>query len=76
MLSSLSLSDNTVQPRTEEMSEHMKNQVVCVLQSDESTNVSSCAQLMVYTAWPKVWRQGKIYTSYICHLWTKYLVES
>ena len=55
-LSSLSLSDNTVQRRIEEMSENIKNQVVeqinqspfCVLQLDESTDVSSCAQLMVF----------------------------
>ena len=55
-LSSLSLSDNTVQRRIEEMSEDIKNQVVeqikqspiYVLQLDESTDVSSCAQLMVY----------------------------
>ena len=55
-LSSLSLSDNTVQRRIEEMSEDIKNQVVeqikqspiYVLQLDESTDVSSCAQRMVY----------------------------
>ena len=55
-ISSLSLSDNTVQRRIEEMSEDIKNQVVeqikqspfYVLQLNESTDVSSCAQLMVY----------------------------
>ena len=55
-LSSLSLSDNTVQRTIEEMSKDIKNQVVeqikqspiYVLQLDESTDVSSCAQLMVY----------------------------
>ena len=55
-LSSLSLSDNTVERRMEEMSEDLKNQVVVeikqspiyVLQLDESTNVSFCAQFMVY----------------------------
>ena len=54
-LSSLSLSDNTVQRTIEEMSKDIKNQVVeqikqspiYVLQLDESTDVSSCAQLMV-----------------------------
>ena len=55
-VSSLSLSDNTVHRRIEEMSEDIKNQVVepikqspiYVLQLDESTDVSSSAQLMVY----------------------------
>ena len=55
-LSSLSLSDNTIQCRIQEMSDDIKNQVVdqikqspsYVLQLDESTDVSSCAQLMVY----------------------------
>ena len=55
-LSSLSLSDNTIQRRIQEMSDDIKNQVVeqikqspsYVLQLDESTDVSSCAQLMVY----------------------------
>ena len=55
-LSSLSISDNTVQRRIQEMSEDIKNQVVeqikqspiFVLQLDESTDVSSCAQLMIY----------------------------
>ena len=55
-LSSLSISDNNVQRRIQEMSEDIKNQVVeqikqspiSVLQLDESTDVSSCAQLMIY----------------------------
>ena len=57
-LSSLSLSDNTIQCRIQEMSDDIKNQVVeqikqsqspsYVLQLDESTDVSSCTQLMVY----------------------------
>ena len=55
-LSSLSLSDNTIQRRIQEMSDDIKNQVVeqikqspgYVLQLDKSTDVSSCAQLMVY----------------------------
>ena len=55
-LSSLSLSNKTVQCRIEEMSEDINNQVVeqikpspiYVLQLDESTDVSSCAQHMVY----------------------------
>ncbi|KAI6649935.1 protein ZBED8-like [Oopsacas minuta] len=55
-LSSLSISDNNVQRRIQEMSEDIKNQVVeqikqspiFVLQLDEPTDVSSCAQLMIY----------------------------
>ena len=55
-LISLSISDKTVQRRIQEMSEDIKNQVVeqikqppiFVLQLDESTDVSSCAQLMIY----------------------------
>ena len=54
-LSSLSISGNTVQRRIQEMSEDVKDQVVeqikhqsFVLQLDESTDVSSCAQLMIY----------------------------
>ena len=55
-LSSLSISDNTVQRRIQEMSKDIKNQVVeqikqspiFVLQLDESTDVSSCAQMMIY----------------------------
>ena len=55
-LSSLSISENTVQRSIQEMSEDIKNQVVeqikqspiYVSQLDESTDVSSCAQLMIY----------------------------
>ena len=55
-LSSLSISDNNVQRRIQEMSEDIKNQVmeqikqspILVLPLDESTDVSTCAQLMIY----------------------------
>ena len=53
----ISLSDNTVSRRIEEMSINIKEQVIneikaaglFALQLDESTDVSSCAQLIVFT---------------------------
>ena len=55
-LNQLSLSDNTVQRRISMMADNIKDQVISkvrtaglfALQLDESTDVSSCAQLLVY----------------------------
>ena len=57
-LNNISLSDNTVQSRILDFSEDIKNQTVeqikvspsgwFCLQLDESTDVSSCAQLLVF----------------------------
>ena len=55
-LNILSLSDNTVQHRILLLSEDIRDQVVCKLRSagpfalqvDESTDVSNCAQLIVF----------------------------
>ena len=45
-LNALSISDNTVQRRIVDMADDIKSQIC--LQLDESTDVSSCAQLIVY----------------------------
>ena len=55
-LNALSISDNTVQRRIADMADDIKSQMVepikdspiICLQLDESTDVSSCAQLIVY----------------------------
>ena len=58
-LNILSLSDNKVQRRISQMSEDIKNQIIhpiklpgsFALQLDETTDVSSCAQLIAFVSY-------------------------